>query len=60
MCVCESIQAPSMSKLIHMDLRRRKKINGGFKFYYNRIKKDQDQGKYVTFTTMMNKEVGEV
>ena len=56
MCVCESIQAP---KFIRMDLRRRKKINGGFKFYYNRIKKDQDQGKYVTFTTMMNKEVGE-
>ena len=25
-------------------------------FYYNRIKKDEDQGKYVTFVTMMSKE----
>ena len=28
-------------------------------FYYNRIKKGEGQGKYVTFSTMMHKEAGE-
>ena len=28
-------------------------------FYYNRIKKGENQGKYVTFSTMMHKESGE-
>ena len=28
-------------------------------FYYRRIKKDEDQGKYVTFKTIMHKEAGE-
>ena len=28
-------------------------------FHYNRIKKGEGQGKYVTFSTMIHKEVGE-
>ena len=29
------------------------------RFYYHRIKKGEDQGKYVTFSTMMHNETGE-
>ena len=32
----------------------------GVCFYYHRIKKGEDQGKYVTFSTMMHKEAGEI
>ena len=36
--------------------RRIKKDSFGF--YYKRIKKGENQGKYVTFSTMIHKEVG--
>ena len=31
-----------------------------FCFYYSRIKKDEDQGKYATFSPMMYEETGEI